>query len=103
MPADVAGQTRAVGGLLNDSGDRVRCKRPIGDPATFPHGPEDRTAINIDKPTFESSDRTGGLIRTARNADLAAFGFLISFRTPKINDETLGLERQVTHFESREL
>ena len=38
MPTDVAGQTRAVRGFLNDSGDRVGCKRPIGDPATFPHG-----------------------------------------------------------------
>ncbi len=71
MPADVAGQTRAVCGLLNDAGDRVRCERPMGDPATFPDGPEHRTAINIGKPAFESTDRAGGFIGTSWNSDLA--------------------------------
>ncbi|MGA2729123.1 MAG: hypothetical protein ABSE96_15045 [Terracidiphilus sp.] len=74
-----------------------------GDPASFPHSPEDRTAINIGKSAFKGSDWAGRLIRTARNADLAAFGFLIGFGSGEIDDETLGLERHVTGFESGEL
>lgn len=72
VPADVAGQTCAVGGSLNDPCNRVRSERVIGDSAAYPHGPEDQAAINIGNPAFESANRAGRLIGAAWNADLAA-------------------------------